>query len=468
MTSLPVSKVPSISSSPTPENRDGTENDEAIARAMLSADEIALLEERPNIPTKQPAFQSLSNENSRSAATTPVMQRKELTPNTPSSSSRARFFSSKKGHKRSKSSGDTKVQYDRSGFGSRSNLDRESSLTELASGTYTRLRGRFDGWRDEQRALADQRDGAYKDLSANLAAVGLQRPQCQELTTVFKKFMIKFEQLCRNPTVNVDVMSEAVIALYDQVDELTSQGSVWTTMETTMLENAESTFEHFLMDQIFDLVFFANEADEEKDLALSEKIRSLRWLTEDHLDAMCNLENNEVKAAFELAQDSLILVDSQRPPDAKLDRVVTASKAIFDVITISNEGKPAGADDFMPVLIYTIVKANPPMLYSNLQYVTRFCNPKKLNCGEAGYFYTNLFGAVSFIEKIDAESLKISPKEFERQMKVNELSNNMPAMSNHQVLLDALEGLAELDILQKKISSDLDVFHKEFAMKQVG
>lgn len=47
------------------------------------------------------------------------------------------------------------------------------------------------------------------------------------------------------------------------------------------------------------------------------------------------------------------------------------------------------ADSFVPLLIYTVLQANPEHLVSNVQYILRFRNQDKLG-GEAGYYISSL------------------------------------------------------------------------------
>ncbi len=51
----------------------------------------------------------------------------------------------------------------------------------------------------------------------------------------------------------------------------------------------------------------------------------------------------------------------------------------------------AGADDFLPVLIYVVVHAAPPQLASNLEYIQRFRMQSRM-ASESAYFFTQLVG----------------------------------------------------------------------------
>ncbi|KAM9728575.1 rab5 GDP/GTP exchange factor isoform 2-T3 [Menidia menidia] len=250
----------------------------------------------------------------------------------------------------------------------------------------------------------DQASRDFSDFLKNLHKPGRE---------IHKQCRIFLMNMSSKKDLSAEELSECVQDFYQGLaDRLMShfKGS------SESVEQVMDQVEKYIMTRLYKSVFCPETSDDErKDLATQTRIRALHWVTIQMLCVSMDEEIPEVSENVVKAITDVIEMDSKRVPRDKLACITRCSKHIFSAIRIT-KNEPASADDFLPALIYIVLKANPPRLQSNIQYITRFCNPSRLMSGEDGYYFTNLCCAAAFIEKLDAQSLNLSPEEFERYM----------------------------------------------------
>lgn len=122
---------------------------------------------------------------------------------------------------------------------------------------------------------------------------------------------------------------------------------------------------------------------------MKRRIQQLSWLNAKHLICSIDEVNSEVRDLVYNSITELVAMDSFPTPQEKLDCIVRCCRSIFALLK-QTAGGPASADEFLPALIFVVLKANPIRLHSNINYITRFSNATRLMSGEGGYYFTNL------------------------------------------------------------------------------
>ncbi|XP_037114598.1 rab5 GDP/GTP exchange factor-like isoform X1 [Syngnathus acus] len=237
----------------------------------------------------------------------------------------------------------------------------------------------------------------------------LRSPSCQRLQSRCTAFLNTMEAY---HALQVQKQSDLVQDFYQSFAEY------FTSFSEAELTRTMEHVEKLIMTRLHKWVFCHDSCDDEqKDLTLQRRIRSLNWVTPQMLSVpFPEMQSTITGDPFLPAITAIIEMDAKRAPQDKLVCVSKCSQHVFEALSTSNS-EPANADDFLSALVYVVLKANPPRLHSNMQYVIRFGLPQSLMAGESGYYFTNLSCAVAFIEKLDGRSLNLSPEEFEGYMR---------------------------------------------------
>ncbi|KAJ7224138.1 hypothetical protein GGX14DRAFT_648637 [Mycena pura] len=227
------------------------------------------------------------------------------------------------------------------------------------------------------------------------------------------------------------------------------ESDIWKNASDAEFDNASEGMEKLVMNQLYQFTFTPQvlhavprrqiTADDlERDTVLTQRIALFGWIRETHLDVPVGEGSN---GFLMFAQQELLKVNHYKAPRDKLICILNCCKVIFGLIR--HLRKEEGADSFLPILIYVVLKANPEHLLSNVEFINRFRNPAKLQ-SEAGYYLSSLasshfhtcfrqtnaiqMGAVSFIETMDHTSLSnITQEEFE--INVEDAIQSLPADS---------------------------------------
>lgn len=235
----------------------------------------------------------------------------------------------------------------------------------------------------------------------------MRQPSAGSLVREVKRFIAELDARGRDASANERVedlprdassLGREVRAFLKKTEAAFERHPAWANASAAELEASGEGLEKYVMTKAHGRVFGRGRRDEERDVALRRRIAALRELIEaKNLDVA---ESSHARASWALAESELGKMNQFKAPRDKLVCVLNTCRIINNTLT-SRQGGDGGADEFLPVLVYVTLRANPENLESNLKYIQRFRGESRL-VSEAAYFFTNLVSAVAFLSRAQA------------------------------------------------------------------
>jgi len=227
---------------------------------------------------------------------------------------------------------------------------------------------------------------------------------------------------------------------------------VWSHESAAQFEASCTHCEKFLFGKLYPVLFGTDIEDPTHNERIKERIDSLIFLTAEHLDIRCapllyeqyhKTHAARAKGQHALSEQEILLEVLEQPisfltdmgaakcPQDKLLCVKRCTMSIAAILkNCRSNGSLPGADELLPMMIYTIKCANPANLFSHKKFLQRYTRPNML-MGEPGYIITSFVSAVEFLENVDAQALTMEPEEYDRAI----LQSKMKAKAVNERIL---------------------------------
>ncbi|KAL9229097.1 hypothetical protein vseg_004607 [Gypsophila vaccaria] len=240
----------------------------------------------------------------------------------------------------------------------------------------------------------------------------MRHPSAAEFVKAIKSFIVSSSNNPPDPEKD----STAVQQFLSNMEAAFRAHPLWAGCSEEELESAGEGLEKYVMTKLYNRVFASVPDDVAADEQLFEKAALVQqFIRPENLDIKTTFQN---ESSWLLAQKELQKINMHKAPREKLACILNCCKVITNLLhnaAVTANENPPGADEFLPVLIYVTLKANPPQLHSNLQYIQRYRSHSRM-VSETAYYFTNILSAVSFISNIDAQALSMDQMEFERNI----------------------------------------------------
>ncbi|XP_032083543.1 ras and Rab interactor 2-like [Thamnophis elegans] len=139
-----------------------------------------------------------------------------------------------------------------------------------------------------------------------------------------------------------------------------------------------------------------------RDGSLNRLRENQRILSQQSLEELGVAAGVPDAACLERIQAKLSLLHQAYSPKKKETQMLKVCKMLYEAMNHHCEkAEPFGADDFLPVLIYMLVRCDVVSVQLDVEYMMELMDPSQMQ-GEAGYYLTTWFGALYHIENFQA------------------------------------------------------------------
>ena len=212
-------------------------------------------------------------------------------------------------------------------------------------------------------------------------------------------FVTNFRESCSASDEKIALMERFLASLWAQLDADTSV-TLLTANSQSQMDTCRVAVERSVVAHIYYHAMYPNgEADVSRDVVLADHINKLAVeITPNHRDLRVGKQYH-YEAPWPSAQAELGQLAAFKTPKDKVACVVRCCQTIMNLLSLSAKSSVPAADDFLPVLVFVVVKANPPSLLSTVQYVESFYGNRV--SGEDHYWWMQFVAAIEFIKTMD-------------------------------------------------------------------